>query len=140
MRSLAFREPEDLKAISLTKRMPMPKRNCKSACMADSHLLRAIDEALARMRRGTDGACKVCKQRIPKVRLEAVPWTRHCRDCKEHEHPAAQMLDQRRRSIPAVSATQILWPETNLSPPGLFACALQIPFNYKVRIFPEIFP
>lgn len=56
---------------------------------ADSHLLHAIDDALARMRRGTYGVCEVCQQPIPKVRLEAVPWTRHCRDCKEREHPAA---------------------------------------------------
>src|SRR5579863_8871639 len=56
---------------------------------ADSHLLRAIDEALGRMRRGTYGVCEVCKQPIPKVRLEAVPWARHCRNCKEQEHPAA---------------------------------------------------
>lgn len=56
---------------------------------ADGRLLRAIDEALARMRHGTYGVCEVCKRPIRKVRLEAVPWTRHCRDCKEHEHPAA---------------------------------------------------
>jgi len=56
---------------------------------ADRHLLRAIDEALARMRRETYGVCEVCQRPIPKVRLEAVPWARHCRDCKEQEHPAA---------------------------------------------------
>jgi DnaK suppressor protein len=56
---------------------------------SDSHLLRAIDDALGRMRQGTYGVCEVCKQPIPKVRLEAVPWTRHCRECKEQEHPAA---------------------------------------------------
>jgi RNA polymerase-binding transcription factor len=41
------------------------------------------------MRRGTYGVCEMCQQPIPKVRLEAVPWARHCRDCKEQEHPAA---------------------------------------------------
>ena len=56
---------------------------------ADGHLLRAIDEALVRMRRGTYGVCEMCQQPISKPRLEAVPWTRHCRDCKEQEHPAA---------------------------------------------------
>jgi len=55
----------------------------------DGRLLRAIDEALARMRRGTYGLCEVCQQPISKARLEAVPWARHCRDCKEREHPAA---------------------------------------------------
>ncbi len=55
----------------------------------DGRLLRAIEEALARMKQGRYGACEVCKQPISKARLEAVPWARHCRDCKEQEHPAA---------------------------------------------------
>ena len=54
----------------------------------DGPLLRAIEEALGRMRRGTYGICDACKQPISKVRLEAVPWLRHCRDCKEREHSA----------------------------------------------------
>jgi DnaK suppressor protein len=56
---------------------------------ADGRLLRAIEEALARIRQGTYGVCVVCKQSISEARLEAVPWARHCRDCKEHEHSAA---------------------------------------------------
>lgn len=55
----------------------------------DGRLLRAIEEAPARMRHGTYGVCEVCAQPISKARLEAVPWARHCRDCKEREHPAA---------------------------------------------------
>ena len=53
---------------------------------SDARLVRAIDEALARIRRGTFGVCEVCKQPISKARLEAVPWTRLCRECKEREH------------------------------------------------------
>ena len=53
---------------------------------SDAHLVRAIDEALARIRQGTFGMCEACKQPISHARLEAVPWTRHCRDCKEQEH------------------------------------------------------
>ncbi len=52
---------------------------------SDTHLLRAIEQALARIRRGTFGACEVCKQPISKARLEAVPWTRLCRECKERQ-------------------------------------------------------
>jgi DnaK suppressor protein len=50
---------------------------------ADAHLERAIKDALARINRGSFGVCEVCKQPISKARLEAVPWTRVCRDCKE---------------------------------------------------------
>ncbi len=55
----------------------------------DGRLARAIEEALARIRESTYGVCKACNQPISKARLEAVPWTRHCRNCKEREHPAA---------------------------------------------------
>jgi len=55
----------------------------------DGRLLRAIEEAVARIRQGTYGVCEVCKQPISKARLEAVPWARHCRECKEREHSVA---------------------------------------------------
>src|SRR5207249_8413522 len=51
----------------------------------DGRLLRAIEEALDRMRQGTYGVCVVCKQPISKTRLEAVPWTHICRECKERQ-------------------------------------------------------
>ena len=55
----------------------------------DAPLLRAIEEALARIKLGTFGVCQECKQPVSKARLEAVPWTRLCRECKEREHSAA---------------------------------------------------
>jgi len=51
----------------------------------DGRLLRAIEEALTRIRQETYGVCEACKQPISRARLKAVPWTRHCRDCKERE-------------------------------------------------------
>jgi RNA polymerase-binding transcription factor len=55
----------------------------------DGRLLRAIEEALGRIRQGTFGVCQVCKQPVSKARLEAVPWTRLCRECKESGRSAA---------------------------------------------------
>jgi DnaK suppressor protein len=55
----------------------------------DSRLLRSIEEALGRIRQGTYGVCEVCKQPISKARLEAVPWTHLCRECKESGRSAA---------------------------------------------------
>ena len=52
----------------------------------DLRLLRAIEEALARIRHGTFGVCAVCLNPISRARLEAVAWTRNCLDCKEREH------------------------------------------------------
>ena len=50
---------------------------------SDSHLLRAIEEALARIERGVFGVCEACKRPIAEARLKVVPWTHLCRDCKE---------------------------------------------------------
>jgi RNA polymerase-binding transcription factor DksA len=51
--------------------------------------VRAVDDALARLRAKTFGICEICKHPIAKARLEAVPWTRSCRECKEREQSAA---------------------------------------------------
>lgn len=47
----------------------------------ESRLLRAIDKALGRIQAGAYG--ERCGEPIPPARLEAVPWTRICRACKE---------------------------------------------------------
>ncbi len=49
----------------------------------DSKLQRAIEEAIHRIDAGTYGICMDCEDEIPATRLEAVPWTRLCVDCKE---------------------------------------------------------
>jgi DnaK suppressor protein len=51
----------------------------------DGRLMRAIEEALTRIRDGTFGVCQACGHRISKARLGTVPWTRRCRECKERE-------------------------------------------------------
>lgn len=51
----------------------------------DSKLLRAIDDALARIARNAYGTCEVCEEPISAVRLTAVPWTRLCLNCKEEQ-------------------------------------------------------
>ena len=46
-------------------------------------ILKAIDEALVRVGKGTYGNCVNCDREIQVPRLEAVPWARHCIDCQE---------------------------------------------------------
>src|SRR3989449_3158131 len=53
----------------------------------DSKLLRAIEEAIHRLDNGTYGICMECENEIPNVRLDAVPWTRVCVECKEKQSP-----------------------------------------------------
>ena len=51
----------------------------------DGRLMRAIEEGLVRVKQGTYGVCVTCGHAISKARLNAVPWTHHCRDCKEKQ-------------------------------------------------------
>lgn len=62
---------------------------------SDACLMRAIEDALIRISSGRFGVCEVCKQPISKARLEAVPWTRVCRDCKEEPPRGAEKNGQR---------------------------------------------
>jgi len=51
----------------------------------DGRLLRAIEEALVRVKQGTYGVCVTCGRLISKARLNAVPWTHQCRNCKDKQ-------------------------------------------------------
>ncbi len=50
---------------------------------ADYINLEAIDDALLRMKNGKYGFCDTCGQEIPLERLEVIPFTTICKECKE---------------------------------------------------------
>ena len=50
---------------------------------SESDELQEIDEALERIDEGTYGVCEECEGGIPKMRLKAIPYTRHCITCQE---------------------------------------------------------
>jgi len=72
-------DPVDMAAgeISAAVQMRLKQTNGK--------LSRAIEDALTRIRQERFGICEECGQPISKARLEVVPWTRHCKDCKEQQ-------------------------------------------------------
>lgn len=45
--------------------------------------LNMVAEALERFESGEFGICIECGEAIKLKRLDAVPWTRYCRDCQE---------------------------------------------------------
>ena len=51
----------------------------------EERLLAAIDASLTRIDDGTYGVCGACGQPIGQERLEALPWTTRCIDCKRKE-------------------------------------------------------
>ncbi len=52
----------------------------------DAKILQAIEEALQRIDKGTYGVCRDCGEPISPARLEAIPWTRVCKTCKEKQN------------------------------------------------------
>ncbi|MEW6741978.1 MAG: TraR/DksA C4-type zinc finger protein [Planctomycetota bacterium] len=48
----------------------------------EGETLRAIHDALARIEKGTYGACEECRAPIPLARLEAIPYARFCVECQ----------------------------------------------------------
>lgn len=55
--------------------------------------LSKIDEALARLERGTFGFCTECGEEISERRLRALPFALRCKDCEE----AREIAEQRER-------------------------------------------
>ena len=51
----------------------------------EERLLAAIDAALKRIDEGTFGICQSCGRPIDPERLEALPYTTQCIDCKRRE-------------------------------------------------------
>ena len=51
----------------------------------DAKILKAIEEALLRMEKGTYGICRDCGDPVAPARLNAIPWTRVCILCKEKQ-------------------------------------------------------
>ena len=47
------------------------------------HQLRMVQQALGRVKEGSFGECVHCGNEIGPKRLEALPWTAYCIDCKE---------------------------------------------------------
>ena len=54
----------------------------------EERAIQAIDAALDRIEAGTFGICSNCGEPIGAERLEAVPWTTQCIDCKRKEEHA----------------------------------------------------
>ncbi|MEE3202946.1 MAG: TraR/DksA C4-type zinc finger protein, partial [Acidobacteriota bacterium] len=51
----------------------------------DAKILQAIEEALVRLDEGSFGVCRDCGEDIAPARLNAIPWTRVCIECKEKQ-------------------------------------------------------
>ncbi len=70
--------------------------------------IRQIDDALGRMDEGTYGVCESCGLEIAEERLEAMPFTRLCRDCQqdqEREAKSQRRFDDERNTYRKLGST-----------------------------------
>lgn len=49
-------------------------------------ILNSIDDSLKNVEAGTYGKCKACGSSIPEQRLEAIPYTQYCINCKKEQN------------------------------------------------------
>lgn len=60
----------------------MATRKMEAVSQIDANRLKAIDQALSRLKNGKYGICAVCGKKIPEGRLRALPYALMCMDCK----------------------------------------------------------
>jgi DnaK suppressor protein len=70
--------------------------------------IKQIDDALGRMDEGSYGVCESCGLEIAEERLEAMPFTRLCRDCQqdqEREAKSQRRFDDERNTYRKLGST-----------------------------------
>ena len=71
--------PDALDEVQLAGERELAIRNLDR----DSHMLRQIRRALARIADGSYGTCLHCEEEISPKRINAVPWAAYCIKCQE---------------------------------------------------------
>ena len=70
--------------------------------------IKQIDDALVRLEDGSYGVCKSCGLEVAEERLEAMPFTRLCRDCQqdmEREAKSQRRFDDERNTYRKLGST-----------------------------------
>lgn len=62
----------------------------------EEQLLKEIHDALGRIDEGTYGKCAFCGKEISEERLEAIPYTRLCKDCEDSKTIDTEILGHSR--------------------------------------------
>jgi len=74
--------PKDLADVAADD---IDKKNLEALSNQEMRRLRLIDAALARAENGKYGYCVKCSKKIPKERLEAIPYALMCINCKSSD-------------------------------------------------------
>lgn len=60
----------------------MATKKMEAISQVDANRLKAVEQALIRVRNGKYGICAQCGKKIPEGRLRALPYALLCMDCK----------------------------------------------------------
>lgn len=63
----------------------MATKKMEAVSQIDSNRLRAVEQALSRVRNGKYGYCAKCGKKIPEERLRAMPYALLCMSCKTED-------------------------------------------------------
>lgn len=72
-------DPKDLVDIAADD---IDRKTLEALSAGDIKKLNLIESAISRMQNGKYGICMSCNKKIPKERLEAIPYALMCIDCK----------------------------------------------------------
>ena len=75
-------DPKDLADIASED---IDKKTLQALGAQEAKRLQLIDSALARIENGKYGICISCGKKIPRERLEAIPYALQCVECKSKE-------------------------------------------------------
>jgi RNA polymerase-binding protein DksA len=75
-------DPKDLADIAADD---IDRKTLETLSAQEIRRLRKIDSALSRMENGRYGVCARCNKKIPKKRLEAIPYAVMCIECKSSD-------------------------------------------------------
>ena len=75
-------DPKDLADVASDD---MDRKMIEAIGSQDLKRLRLIDSALTRIKQGKYGLCMKCGKKIPRERLEAIPYALMCVECKTME-------------------------------------------------------
>ncbi len=63
----------------------MATKKMEAVSQIDANRLKAVEQALSRVRNGKYGYCAKCGKKIPEERLRAVPYALLCMSCKTED-------------------------------------------------------
>lgn len=72
-------DPKDLADVAADD---IDRKTLEALNAQDVKRIRLIDSALSRIKNGRYGLCMSCGKKIPRERLEAIPYVLMCIDCK----------------------------------------------------------